>query len=157
MDGDDKGSGTKVRWVAVAFRVFHLGLCAFMCVAAIEALEGGDNVDKTDRYFVAAYIFLLAVILGVFEISCFFKPAPTLETFYKNNLGFIYKPISKGVFLIFVGFLQFGLNNVFGLACGILTIADGIVLQLVYCKDPNLLVDVASYNAPNPTARQQEV
>ena len=153
----DKGESKQIKWVAIGFRVLHIGLCAFMCVAAVDALERkGGSIDETDTIFVAAYIFLFALIFGVFEITQF-KPVAAIDALYRANFGFLYKPMSKGVFLIFIGFLQFGLKNTFGLACGILTIACGIVLQLVYCKDPNLLIDVGSYTPPHPTARQQEV
>mmetsp|Transcript_6035 Transcript_6035/g.8539 ORF Transcript_6035/g.8539 Transcript_6035/m.8539 type:complete len:158 (+) Transcript_6035:34-507(+) len=156
---ETQGSDKKRLWVAIAFRSFHIGLAAFMCVAAVDALENESDFDHTDIIFVAAYVFLFAVILAVFEISQFFNPFPPLHALYRQNFGFIFKPISKGVFIIFIGFLQFGLKNTFGLACGIISIADGVFLQLVYCKDSSLLVDgPVPYDPPRvPTARQQEV
>ena len=59
------------------------------------------------------------------------------------------------MFLIFIGCLQFGFGKPYGLACGILSIADGIVLQLAYCKNPNYF---AKPDDPAlPTARQEDV
>jgi len=89
----------KILWVAIGFRVFHIGLCAFMCVAAVDTLAGNLSINDTDEIFIAAYVFLFAVILAVFEISQF-KPLPAIEDVYTANFGFIYKPISKGVFII---------------------------------------------------------
>lgn len=89
----------------------------------------------------ATYVFLFAVMLFVFEAHSFLpRPVGAVENLYRANFGFLYKPVSKSIFLIFVGFLQFGLDssngNAMGLACGILTIAAGVLLTLVYCKQP---------------------
>ena len=141
-----------------------------MCAAAIDSLSNEDGTgassavleraraiprhhpmspvaEDTDAIFVACYVFLFAVMLFVFEASSFSpRPVRWLEGVYRANFGFLYKPVSKSVFLIFIGFLQFGLDsskgNAMGLACGILTIAAGVGLTLVYCKEP------AHFNTP---------
>lgn len=80
-----------------------------MCVTAVDSLSRDNDISETDSIFVAAYVFLFAVILFFFELTQF-KSIPKLDKAYKANFGFLYKPISKGIFLIFVGFLQFGLD-----------------------------------------------
>lgn len=129
-------------WVAVAFRCFHICLTVFMTATAALALAADADVKDTDAIFVAFYIFVFAVLLFVFEASQFTKIA-ALDAAYRQNFGFLYKPLSKAVFIIFIGFLFFGLKGDRALkyACGIVTICDGIVLAGVYCKDASLLVE----------------
>ena len=43
-------------------------------------------------------------------------PAKKLEEVYLANFGFMFKPLSKALFFIFVGFLQFGLDGTGGRA-----------------------------------------
>ncbi|KAJ8614513.1 hypothetical protein CTAYLR_000787 [Chrysophaeum taylorii] len=157
----------QIKWVAVAFRCFHIGLCVFMCVTAVFSLSSDNDIGDTDSIFVAVYVFLFAaslrrprVILFVFEISRF-KSIPPVEVVYTDNFGFLYKQLSKAAFLVFIGFLQFGLSGSksFTYSCGIITIANGVVLSLVYCKDSTLLDEgPEKYKPPvAPTARSQEV
>ena len=86
---------------------------------------------------------LFAVMLFVFEAMSFLpKPIAYVDAVYRANFGFMYKPATKAVFLVFVGFLQFGLDsshsNALGLSCGILTISSGILMAVVYCKDTSI-------------------
>lgn len=147
----------KTPWVGVAFRCFHLGLTVFMTATAALALAADTDIKDTDAIFVAFYIFVFAVILFVFEASQFTQIS-FLDLAFRQNFGFLFKPLSKAIFIIFIGFLFFGLKGDRALkyACGIVTIADGVVLAGVYCKDPSLLVVEPDSYTP-PTVRTEEV
>lgn len=114
-----------------------------MCATAIDSLSNESSESDTDAIFVALYVFLFAVMLFVFEAMSFLsKPIAYVDAVYRANFGFMYKPATKAVFLVFVGFLQFGLDsshsNALGLSCGILTISSGILMAVVYCKDTSI-------------------
>ena len=164
--------------VPMVFRIVNIGLCVFMCATAIDSLSNEDDesafsrrplsvlaplsrraslssLGDTDAIFVALYVFLFAFILFVFEAHQFSpKPIKYVDDVYRANFGFMYKPLTKAIFLIFVGFLQFGLDssngNAMGLSCGVLTIADGVILTAVYCKDSTIF-DVPGEKYTPPT------
>ena len=70
--------GGKTTGVALLFRCFHIGLCAFMAFAAVDALQRRNELDQLDTIFLAAYVFVFALIFAVFEISQF-KPVAFIE------------------------------------------------------------------------------
>lgn len=151
MEGDQAQSQAQTgrcspavaKHVPLMFRVANIGLCVFMCATAIDSLSNESSESDTDAIFVALYVFLFAVMLFVFEAMSFLpKPIAYVDAVYRANFGFMYKPVTKAVFLVFVGFLQFGLDsshsNALGLSCGILTISSGILMAVVYCKDTSI-------------------
>ncbi|KAH8057630.1 hypothetical protein JL722_6717 [Aureococcus anophagefferens] len=106
------------------FRVANIGLCVFMCATAIDSLSNESSESDTDAIFVALYVFLFAVMLFVFEAMSFLpKPIAYVDAVYRANFGFMYKPVTKAVFLVFVGFRA---GN------------GGILMAVVYCKDTSI-------------------
>ena len=64
----------------------------------------------TGRIFVAVYMLLFACLLFVFE-SVQIKQIEYLDLLLRRNVGFMYNSMGKAFFIIFVGFLSFGLGE----------------------------------------------
>ena len=64
------------------------------------------------------------------------------------------KAQTRGMFLIFVGFMVLGLaehpNEILVLGCGIVTITTGIVFICLTCKDPDLFTDKPAQKPQEP-------
>ena len=67
------------------------------------------------------------------------RPCDAVVVQLKRNFGFLFHPLGKSSFIIFCAFLNFGVQaSTLGLATGILCIADGVLLILLYLKWPHL-------------------
>jgi hypothetical protein len=117
--------------------IMNLGLMIFMAATGALGIGGANNVNDTGVVFVGIYLIVFAAILTFFEISqlC---PGGRLDEFVKRNFGFLYGTIGKGLFLIFVGILCFGLTSPrsLAIACGILVAAWGVSSILIAMKWP---------------------
>jgi hypothetical protein len=87
----------------------------------------------------AVYIVLFGSILFCHEIHQFY-PLHTVDTIVKRNFGFLFKPVGKGVFMIFIAFLNFGLtvNTKLGLSTGICLSIVGVGYIYFYLKSPEI-------------------
>jgi hypothetical protein len=58
----------------------------------------------------------------------------------KRNFGFLFKPLGKGAFIIFIAFLNFGLtvNTNLGLSTGICLAVTGVGYIVLYMRNPDL-------------------
>ena len=67
----------------------------------------------------------------------FFRGACRLEL--KRNFGFLFNPIGKALFIVFVAFLNFGVQEKqLGFWTGIFGCCDGALLIFLYLKYPNM-------------------
>mmetsp|Transcript_10465 Transcript_10465/g.7811 ORF Transcript_10465/g.7811 Transcript_10465/m.7811 type:complete len:177 (+) Transcript_10465:27-557(+) len=123
--------------VKMIFLVMNIGLMIFMAATGALGIGGSDNVNDTGVVFVGIYLILFAGILCLFEISqlC---PGGRLDEFVKRNFGFLYGNVGKGLFLLFVGILCFGLTTPrsMAIACGVLVAAWGCASILITMKWP---------------------
>jgi hypothetical protein len=117
--------------------IMNIGLMVFMAATGALGIGAANNVNDTGVVFVGIYLIVFAGILTFFEISqlC---PGGRLDEFVKRNFGFLYGTIGKGLFLVFVGILCFGLTSPrsLAIACGILVAAWGFASILIAMKWP---------------------
>ncbi|RYG62484.1 hypothetical protein EON64_17785 [archaeon] len=121
------------------FLVVNMGAMVFMAATGAIGIANTDSINDTGVIFVGIYMLLFASVQFVFEISqlC---PSSSLNTVMKKNFGFLYGTIGKGLFMLFMGILAFGLNpsgkqaKSMAIACGILVSAWGVLLILIYLK-----------------------
>ena len=71
-----------------------------------------NNTNKSDlsEPFLAAYMVLFALLLFIYELM-WWSPAKKLNKNMRKNFGFMYGLRGKGLYLIFVAFLCFGLGK----------------------------------------------
>ena len=87
-------------------------VCVLMLAVAIITLGSIYSIDESATAFSAVYSIMFALILFVYEFMkfgcCIGEVQRIVGGFYGANLGFLYFPTSRGFFLVFIAFLQFG-------------------------------------------------
>ena len=59
------------------------------------------------EFFVALYVLLFAAVWFLFEISQI-RPIAAVHDLLRRNFGFLFSPIGKCSFIVFIAFLNFG-------------------------------------------------
>lgn len=124
-----------VIWV---FRVINMGLATMMAATGVLSFQqfGNVNGNQLSQAFVSIYLLLFAAIWFTFECNQI-KPVDPIVFQLKRNFGFLFHPMGKSLFIFFVAFLNFGVQeDTLGLATGILCLLDGIILIVLYLKYP---------------------
>lgn len=100
----------KTVFVQYALRIATMMICILMAATALIGLSCIHGVESTGRIFVAIYMFLFAGLLFVFE-GVQMRNIEYLDHIYRRNFGFMYNSLAKSFFIIFIGFLSFGLGE----------------------------------------------
>ena len=132
-----------------------------MSAAGFLGIQSAQSISDSSTIIVGLYMFLFAVIMGLYEILQIY-PCTGVDTFYKKNFGFLYGVTGKCAFLIFMAVLCFGLvtptsaqsttttgstpqslniqnqAQQLAVATGILVGLWGIIQYVVYWKFPHL-------------------
>mmetsp|Transcript_3851 Transcript_3851/g.5995 ORF Transcript_3851/g.5995 Transcript_3851/m.5995 type:complete len:179 (+) Transcript_3851:41-577(+) len=104
-------------YVKSAFSFFFLGGAFMMACTGALGIGTANGAEDTGTVFVGLYLLMFAAMLFIFELVLL-KPITSIEMFFKKNFGFLYGPIGKSIFLIFIGILSFGLESPRPLAIG---------------------------------------
>ncbi|KAL3919542.1 MAG: hypothetical protein SGILL_003705 [Bacillariaceae sp.] len=99
--------------------------------------------------FLAAYMILFAALLFMYELM-WWSPFPSLNKSMRKNFGFMYGLRGKGLYIIFMAFLCFGLGKdasvkALNYATGASFLAGGLLHFFVICFHPDLAM---KYQAP---------
>mmetsp|Transcript_16572 Transcript_16572/g.41521 ORF Transcript_16572/g.41521 Transcript_16572/m.41521 type:complete len:173 (+) Transcript_16572:230-748(+) len=83
--------------------------------ATDDAVNNNNNNQVYRRYdlsepFLAFYMILFAILLFIYELM-WWSPMTSLNDNMRKNFGFMYGLQGKGLYLIFVAFLCFGLGR----------------------------------------------
>ena len=99
---------------------------------------------------------LFAFLLFIQEISTIYT-IEIVDAVLRRNFGFLFKPFGKGAFIIFIAFLNFGLDtggpaddggdNDLGLATGIVSCAFGALYVILFLQKPEYFEEPAKYQA----------
>jgi hypothetical protein len=92
-------------------------VCVCVCVCSMMTINNSfytityirSNRDLSEP-FLAAYMVLFAALLFIYELM-WWSPVPKLNKDMRKNFGFMYGLRGKGLYLIFVAFLCFGLGR----------------------------------------------
>lgn len=124
-------------------------------MAASGIMGVAKNTGFSADIFVALYMFLFAVLLFTYECM-WWKSVDGIVRPLRKNFGFLFGIKGKAVFIIFVAFLNFGLNSAaepaktLGLATGICFLINGVLHMAAYLKYPEYMEGsvpvVSSYN-----------
>jgi len=154
--GSISGSGG---WLLCLLSLLNMGLAVMMAalgvLTLIEVSSGGVNTKDTDdssssnnnRYdfsepFLAFYMILFAVLLFCYELM-WWSPLTGLNDNMRKNFGFMYGLRGKGLYLIFVAFLCFGLGRearvmILNYFTGIAFLIGGLLHMFVICYKPEI-------------------
>ena len=65
----------------------------------LTGIAGSDSINDSAVVFVGLYMILFSAILVGYELAqC--RPASSLDNLLKKNVGFLYGPIGKSVYII---------------------------------------------------------
>lgn len=92
--------------------LLNFGLAAMMGTLGILTLIEVHRAGVRDlsEPFLASYMALFAILLFVYELM-WWSPTPSVNKGMRKNFGFMYGLRGKGLYLIFVAFLCFGLGK----------------------------------------------
>ena len=109
--------------------------------------DGGSSRNRFQSYdlsepFLAFYMILFAIVLFVYELM-WWSPITGLNDTLRKNFGFMYGLRGKGLYLIFVAFLCFGLGMdarvlVLNYITGISFLACGLFHIFIICGKPEI-------------------
>lgn len=106
----------------LALMIINLGLSCMMAATGVLGIMASDSTSDTGVIFMGLYMLIFALILAVFEISQL-RPSMGIDNLWKRNFGFLYGPIGRGIYMIFIAILCFGIEKPYDLA-----LASGIVI-----------------------------
>ena len=90
--------------------VMNVGLAFMVAATGALAVGSANSANDAGSIFVGIYMVGFAAILFVYEVLQLLG-VDSLDTMYKKNFGFLYGPIGKSCYLLFIGVLSFGLNS----------------------------------------------
>ena len=106
----------------LALMIINLGLSAMMAATGVLGILEAGSTKDTGVVFMGLYMLIFALILAVFEISQL-RPSMGIDNLWKRNFGFLYGPLGRGIYMIFIAILCFGIQKPYDLA-----LASGVVI-----------------------------
>lgn len=147
----NQGSAGKGGCVLSLLSILNMGLAAMMTALGVLTLIQVHRAGLQDfsEPFLACYMIMFAVLLFIYELM-WWSPFPNLNKGMRKNFGFLYGLRGKGLYLIFVAFLCFGLGKdasvkELNYATGAAFLAGGLLHYFVICFHPDLAM---KYQAP---------
>ena len=132
----------------------NIGLAVLMGASGVLGLM--SHLAPADM-FVSVYMVLFALLFFVYEIM-WWKSIDSITLLLRKNFGFLFGMKGKSIFIMFIAFLNFGLNasaepaKSLGVATGVCFLLNGILHLGLFMKYPELVNNcspiVSSYNAP---------
>ena len=136
---EDNKHNAKMVWYGL--KILTLMFCVLIFATAIIRLET-ITLAESPQVFVCSYMIFFSTLLFTFE-AMQSQPIVWLDHMLRRNFGFLYNPIGKALFDIFIAFLCLGLSGDLSLAVGIAFACFGGGQIALYMKNPTLFV----YNA----------
>ena len=115
--------------VQSALSCFNMGLSVLMCASGVLGVSKSNGFSAD--IFVALYMILFGVLLFTYELM-WWKTVDSVTRVLRKNFGFLFGIKGKSFFIIFIAFLNFGLNSAgepaktLGMATGICLLIDGM-------------------------------
>jgi len=154
--GSSSGSGgcilcmLSILNMGLAVLMAALGVLTLMAVSnggvnrndsgADDSSSSNNNRTNMSEPFLAFYMILFAVLLFCYELM-WWSPVTGLNDSMRKNFGFMYGLRGKGLYLIFVAFLCFGLGRearvlILNYFTGILFLIGGLLHMFIICYQP---------------------
>ena len=132
--------------------VTHSLICVLLSTAAALGIKS-SYATSTNTVLVGLYILLFSLILLVYEIlqvasKCCNNRLDKLDLLWKKNFGFLYGPLGRGAYVLFVGTLMFGISSGLATGAGLLCIIWGIALIFLSYKFKHLFEEKQKFD-PN--------
>lgn len=139
-----------------AVRLVVVGMCVMMAAAGALSLANlDDSKSVVTDVIVSCYVLLFASVLFLHEVNEI-RQIEVVEHILRKNFGFLFKPLGKGGFIVFIAFLNFGLTDsaALGLATGICLCVVGFGYIGLYLHRPEFFESNKPQGAyaPAPTS-----
>jgi hypothetical protein len=128
LDVDEKEL-SRIRYWARMLRISMLVICTLMIITGFYNFLSTTS-SSLSTSFLAAYLMLFASLLCCYECGL-----RMVATYLVQNFGFLYNPIGRFCFLLFVGFICFDMSTM-GIVCFCLLVVYGCVNSYVHFKHP---------------------
>lgn len=139
--------------VTRGFTCLHLASAALMYASAIVGFMTSPGFSE---FFITLYASLFATILAAFELSQIYELA-LVELEMRTDFGFLYNHTYKGVFIVFIAFVNLGLSSnapTLMLSTTCVVLADGVGLIAAAARKPEWFP--TDEGAPPPVRVPQE-
>lgn len=121
----------KIQYWARILKFAMIGISTMMIITSFYVILSSSSSVSVSTLFIALYVFFFAIMICCFE--CGLKVATTVIV---QNFGFMYNPVGRFFFILFVAFLAYELS-VLGKVCFALLLAELAVQIFVYLKYPH--------------------
>ena len=85
--------------IAYSSKIIAILLSLLMAATALYGLCTVNQVDQTERIFVAVYMMFFSALLLAFEVNQI-RHVPYLDDMFKRNFGFMYNHTGNALFII---------------------------------------------------------
>lgn len=133
------------------FTFLHLCGSVLMYTGAILSFAAEPGVSEA---FIALYSFLFTTLIAAFELSRVYEMVH-LEAQFSENFGFLYNHQIKGMYLIFIAFVNLGLstsNTALEYCSCAWVLGDGVALTYFSMKKPAWF-PLQTFTSPTETAQ----
>lgn len=104
-----------------------------MSASAVFGILALDNVQKV---VLSVYLLIFAVLLFLYELVRMLTRCERAHQIMRKNFGFFFGAKGRGLYLIFVGFLNWPLTSLLSTWTTFITIGWGILTVLAYMSRP---------------------
>lgn len=128
----------------------HSLICVLLSTAAALGIKS-SYATSTNTVLVGLYILLFSLILFVYEIlqvapKCCNNRLDSLDLLWKKNFGFLYGPLGRGAYVLFVGTLMFGISGGLASGAGLVCIIWGFILIFLSYKYKHLFEEKQKFD-----------
>ena len=132
--------------------VTHSLICVLLSTAAALGIKS-SYATSTNTVLVGLYVLLFSLILFVYEVlqvtgKWCNNRLEMVDLIWKKNFGFLYGPLGRGAYVLFVGTLMFGISTGIATGAGLLCIIWGMALIFLSCKYKHLFEEKQKFD-PN--------
>ncbi len=132
--------------------ITHTIICLLLSTASALGIQS-SYATSANTVVVGLYILLFSLILLVYEIvqvgaKCCTNRLDWIDLLWKKNFGFLYGPLGRGGYVMFVGTLMFGISGSLATGAAIFCIVWGIALILISYQYKNLFEEKQKFD-PN--------
>jgi len=130
--------------------ITHTIICLLLSTASALGIQS-SYATSANTVVVGLYILLFSLILLVYEIvqvgtKCCTNRLDWIDLLWKKNFGFLYGPLGRGAYVMFVGALMFGISGSLATGAAIFCIIWGIALILISYQFKNLFEEKQKFD-----------
>ncbi|CAM9517887.1 unnamed protein product [Ascophyllum nodosum] len=128
-----RGSGGDATIIRSFFHFINIGISVMMAASAVFGILALDNVQ---RVVLSVYLLIFSALMFLYELVRVLTRCERAHQVMRKNFGFFFGAKGRGLYLIFVGFLNWPLTSLLSTWTTFLTIGWGVITVLAYMSRP---------------------